>query len=313
VTRHLRLVFAGTPAFAVPSLDALHAAGHSIVAVYTQPDRPAGRGRALSASPVKQRALALGLTVTQPATLRTAAARALLAAADADMVVVVAYGLLLGPRILALPRHGCVNLHASLLPRWRGAAPIQRAIEAGDAETGVCVMHMDEALDAGPVYARETLALQARETAGSLHDRLSVAGAALLARTVPAIAAGAIDPAAQPSTGVTWARKLTKAEAHIDWSAPALALDRKVRALTPWPIAETRWGEDALRIHAAHPVAHPAAGTAPGTVVAAAATGIVVACGDGALSITRLQAAGGKVLDAGAFLAARDLSTARFG
>ena len=305
-------MFAGTPAFAVPSLEALVAAGHSVVAVYTQPDRPAGRGRALSASPVKQRALALGLTVEQPVTLASAAARAILTAADADMMVVVAYGLLLGPRVLALPRHGCINLHASLLPRWRGAAPIQRAIEAGDAETGVCVMHMDQALDAGPVYAREVLALHARETAGSLHDRLSIAGAELLARTLPAIAAGAITPETQPRAGVTWARKLAKSEARIDWSTSAEALDRKLRAFTPWPIAETAWGDELLRIHSAQPVSVAAPDAAPGSVLSAAANGIVVACGQGTLRVTRLQLAGGRVLEAQAFLAARDLSGARF-
>lgn len=312
MTRHLRLVFAGTPAFAVPSLEALVRAGHSVVAVYTQPDRPAGRGRALGASAVKQRALALGLRVEQPATLASAAARAVLAATDADMMVVVAYGLLLGPKVLALPRHGCINLHASLLPRWRGAAPLQRAIEAGDAETGVCVMHMDQALDAGPVYAREATAIQARETAGSLHDRLSALGAELLARTVPAIAAGAIKPTAQPASGVTWARKLAKSEARIDWSASAEELDRKLRAFTPWPIAETRWGDEVLRIHGARPLRATTAGAAAGTVLSATTDGIVVACGQGALQITRLQLAGGRVLDAQAFLAARDLSGARF-
>jgi len=312
LSRPLRIVFAGTPGFAVPSLEALVAAGHNVVAVYTQPDRPAGRGRALSASPVKQRALALGLAVEQPATLRSAAARAVLEAADADLMVVVAYGLLLGPKILALPRHGCINLHASMLPRWRGAAPIQRAIEAGDAETGVCVMHMDQALDSGPVYARRVLAIGAQETAGHLHDRLSVAGAELLAQSVPAIASGAIKAAAQPAAGVTWARKLSKAEATIDWSAPARMLDRKLRALTPWPIAETRWGDETLRVHAAHPV-DAVPGIAPGSVLSAGSGGIAVACGDGALCITRLQLAGGKVLDAQAFLAARDLSGARFG
>ena len=312
MSRNLRLIFAGTPAFAVPSLEALVAAGHSVVAVYTQPDRPAGRGRAIGASPVKQRARALGLRVEQPATLTSAAARAVLAATDADMLVVVAYGLLLGPRVLALPRHGCINLHASLLPHWRGAAPIQRAIEAGDAETGVCVMHMDQALDAGPVYACETTAIQERETAGSLHDRLSTMGAGLLARTVPAIAAGAIRATAQPSSGVTWARKLSKAEARIDWDASAEALDRKLRAFTPWPIAETLWGDEVLRIHSAHPVSVAASGARAGAVLNATATGIVVRCGRGALCITRLQVAGGRVLDAQAFLAARDLSGARF-
>jgi methionyl-tRNA formyltransferase len=298
----------------------LVAAGHTIAAVYTQPDRPAGRGRALGASAVKQRALALGLRVEQPATLSTAGARALLAAADADMMVVVAYGLLLGPKVLALPRHGCINLHASLLPRWRGAAPIQRAIEAGDAESGVCVMHMDQALDAGPVYAREVTAIQARETAGSLHDRLSTLGAELLARSVPAIAAGAIKPAAQPAEGVTWARKLAKGEARIDWNASAATLDRKLRAFTPWPIAEAMWGEEVVRIHAAEALAStprttgadPATGSpAAGSVLSTGAAGIVVACGQGALRITRLQLAGGRVLDAAAFLAARDLHGAR--
>jgi methionyl-tRNA formyltransferase len=312
VSRPLRIVFAGTPAFAVPSLEALVGAGHRVVAVYTQPDRPAGRGRALTASPVKQRALALGLRVEQPTTLRTAAARALLAAADPELMVVVAYGLLLGPRVLALPSHGCINLHASLLPRWRGAAPIQRAIEAGDAETGVCVMHMDAALDAGPVYARRALAIGPHESAGHLHDRLAEAGAELLAQTLPAIVARAIVPEAQPARGVTWARKLDKAEARLDWRRSAVELDRQVRAFDPWPIAETGWGDEVLRIHRARVADPTAVGMEPGTVVSTSPGAIVVACGQGALAIERLQLAGGKVLEPAAFLAARDLRGARF-
>lgn len=307
-----RLVFAGTPAFAVPTLDALVASGHPVVAVYTQPDRPAGRGRQLTASPVKQRALALGIPVEQPGTLRTVTARARLAALAPDLMVVVAYGLLLGPRVLALPTLGCVNIHASLLPRWRGAAPIQRAILAGDAEAGVAVMRMDLSLDTGPVYSMRATPIGHDETALELHDRLAVLGAELLAQTLPAILSRAVTPAPQSANGATYAHKLEKREARLDWSLPAATLARAVRAFNPWPIAETQWGEAVLRIHRARAVESAPSAVAPGTVLAAGREGIDVATGAGLLRVLALQAPGGKVLEASQFVAARELVGARF-
>jgi methionyl-tRNA formyltransferase len=310
MTGHPRIVFAGTPEFAVPTLDALVAAGHTVVAAYTQPDRPAGRGRQLTASPVKQRALALGIAVEQPDSLRSAAARARLAALDPDLLVVVAYGQLLGPKLLALPTLGCVNVHASLLPRWRGAAPIQRAILAGDAETGVTIMRMDEGLDTGPVYAERATAIGADETAWALHDRLAALGAALLVQTLPAIVTRAVTPVAQQIGGATYAHKLDKREARLDWSRSALELARAVRAFDPWPIAETQWGEVVLRIHRAQPLAEPTRAP-PGTVLRTDRHGIDVATGAGVLRLLALQAPGGKVLEAGQFIAARELIGAR--
>ena len=305
-----RIVFAGTPEFAVPTLEALVGAGHQVVAVYTQPDRPAGRGRRLMASPVKQRSLALGIPVEQPGTLRTATARARLVAHAPDLMVVVAYGLLLGPRILALPTQGCVNVHASLLPRWRGAAPIQRAVLAGDAETGVAIMRMDRGLDTGPVYAMHATAIGHDESAAALHDRLALLGARLLIETLPAILNRAVRPAPQAETGATYAHKLEKREARLDWTRPAAVLACAVRAFDPWPIAETLWGDVVLRIHRAQALAEATPAPA-GTVLKADRHGIDVATGQGVLRLLAVQAPGGKVLDAAQFVAARELVGAR--
>ena len=303
----MRLAFAGTPAFAVPTLAALRHAGHDIAAVYTQPDRPAGRGRQPLASAVKQYALAHELPLRQPLTLRDHAPA--LAALAVDALIVVAYGLLLPPAILALPRHGCVNVHASLLPRWRGAAPIARAIESGDAQTGVCIMQMAAGLDTGPVLACEATAIGDLETAALLHDRLASLGAELLVRTLAPLAAGAIEPKAQDENLATYARKLQKAEANLDWHQPAIALHRKIRALNPWPVAQTTWRGEPLRLWAVGPLADEAPADAPpGTVLAAAADGIRVAAGGGSVTITQLQAAGGKVLSAAEFLRGRRLA-----
>jgi methionyl-tRNA formyltransferase len=297
----LAVVYAGTPEFAVPALEALVAAGHRLLAVYTQPDRPAGRGRALSPPPVKRRALELGLAVRQPATLADPAAAALAALAP-DVVVVAAYGLLLPPAVLAVPRLGCINIHASLLPRWRGAAPVQRALLAGDAVTGVSIMRMEAGLDTGPVYATERLAIGPRDTAADLTTRLAVVGARALVATLAALEHGAPVATAQAAEGVCYARKLDKAEAAIDWSRDAAALDRQVRAFLPWPVAETRFRGAQLRIHAAEPAAG-AADAAPGTVLAAGAAGIEVATGAGRLRLLRLQRAGRGVVSAGEFAA----------
>ncbi|TDK27203.1 methionyl-tRNA formyltransferase [Luteimonas aestuarii] len=300
----MRIVFAGTPEFAVPSLHAAHAGGE-IVGVYTQPDRPAGRGRGLQAAPVKRAAEALGIPVLQPETLRSVDARAALRALQPDLMVVVAYGLLLPQSVLDIPVHGCWNVHASLLPRWRGAAPIQRAIEAGDTETGVCLMQMEKGLDTGPVLLSQATPIAAEDTGGRLHDRLSMLGAEVLAEGLALLREGRLPaPRAQPDEGVTYAHKLDKAEARLDWSQPARVLADKVRAFDPWPVAEAEVADERLRIHAAEasPVAHSAM---PGTVLAASRAGIDIASGDGVLRLLRVQRAGGKVITAGDYLNAR--------
>ena len=300
----LRIVFAGTPEFALPSLRA--AARHGqVVAVYTQPDRPAGRGRQLAASPIKQVALNMGLAVRQPSTLRSAQARAELAALQPDLMVVVAYGLILPAKILAIPRQGCWNVHASLLPRWRGAAPIQRAIEAGDAQTGVCLMRMDEGLDTGPVLLSLSTPIDADDTGGSLHNRLAELGAEVLGDALTLLKAG-MRPAAIPqaSAGVAYARKLEKSEARLDWNDAADVLARKVRAFNPWPIAEADLAGERVRIHDARALASSRA-AAPGTVLAASRDGIDVACGNGVLRLLCVQREGGRAIAAGDYLNAR--------
>ena len=306
----LRIVFAGTPEFAVPSLRAA-AQRNEVVAVYTQPDRPAGRGRALTPSPVKLEALKRGLPVLQPETLKTQVSRDALRALQPDLLVVVAYGLLLPQSILDIPRMGCWNVHASLLPRWRGAAPIQRAIEAGDTETGACLMQMEKGLDTGPVLLEQRLAIGADETAGQLHDRLSVLGAQTLADGLGLLRAG-MRPVArqQPAEGATYARKLEKAEALLDWSQPAIDLARKVRAFDPWPIAEGDIAGERVRIHGAIAIDREG-DAAPGRIVRTGREGIDIACGTGALRVRVLQRAGGKVITAADYLnARRDLQPA---
>lgn len=320
MTSPLRIVFAGTPEFSVPALEALHAAGHRVVAVYTQPDRPAGRGRAVAASPVKQRALALGVPVEQPATLRTPEAQAALAAYAPDVMVVVAYGLILPQAVLDIPRLGCLNIHASLLPRWRGAAPIQRAVLAGDERTGVTIMQMDAGLDTGPELLRRELAIGERETAGQLHDRLAPLGAQAIVEAVAGRAAGELHAQPQPDHGATYAAKIRKEEARIDWSRPALELDRLVRAFNPWPIAETTLGGTQVRVWEARPwEPAPDAGATPigssllpGAVVDVPGR-IVVATGEGALELLTLQWPGRKPVSAREFLNSRPLAGARFG
>jgi methionyl-tRNA formyltransferase len=297
----MRLVFAGTPDFAVPSLRAA-AQRNEVVAVYTQPDRPAGRGRGLQASPVKREALARGIPVLQPESLKSELAREALRALKPDLLIVVAYGLILPQAILDIPAHGGWNVHASLLPRWRGAAPIQRAIQAGDAETGVCLMRMEKGLDTGPVLLSQAIAIGENETGGQLHDRLAALGAQTLADGLGLLRAG-LRPVAQPQStdGVTYAHKLDKAEAKLDWSQPADVLARKVRAFNPWPMAEAMLAGERLRIHEAHALAmqHPGA---PGELLGATRDGIDVACGDGVLRIVTLQREGGKAITAADFV-----------
>jgi methionyl-tRNA formyltransferase len=307
----LRLGVAGTPEFAVPALERI-AAVRTVVAVFTQPDRPAGRGQSLNPSPVKRRALELGLQVHQPVTLKSAESRQLLAGLNLDLLVVVAYGLILPQAILDTPRLGCINIHASLLPRWRGAAPIQRALLAGDESTGVTLMRMEAGLDTGPMLASRSTPISALDTGKSLHDRLAELGAGLMVDTLPAIESGAIAAQAQPDEGVTYAQKISKAEGLIDWSEPAQAIWRKVRAFNPWPVAESRLNGQQVRIWEAELPACGAPAAQPGSVVAAGSRGIDVACGGGVLRVTRLQLAGRKPLKAADFLAGQRLDGARF-
>ncbi len=298
-----RLLFAGTPEFAVPALRAALAGGE-VVAVLTQPDRPAGRGRQPQASPVKRLALEQGVPVLQPATLKDGAVRAQLRALRPDLLIVVAYGLILPQAVLDIPRFGAWNVHASLLPRWRGAAPIQRAIQAGDAQTGVCLMQMEKGLDTGPVLRRTATPILPDDTAGSLHDRLAELGAALLHQGLEQLRATqtALPTEPQDPAHATYAHKLDKAEAHLDWHQPAAQLARKVRAFSPWPVAEAVLEGERLRLHEA--VAIEGDG-APGTILAAGREGIDVATGAGALRLLRVQRDGGKVLAAADYLNAR--------
>ncbi|MCW0376307.1 methionyl-tRNA formyltransferase [Xanthomonas sacchari] len=300
----MKLVFAGTPDFAVPSLRAA-AQRHEVVAVYTQPDRPAGRGRGLTPSPVKLEAVARGIPVLQPQTLRAPETLQALRALQPDLIVVVAYGLILPKAVLAIPTHGCWNVHASLLPRWRGAAPIQRAIEAGDSETGVCLMQMEAGLDTGPVLLSQRTPIGADETGGQLHDRLAALGAQVLADGLGLLRAG-LRPVAQPQpeAGVTYAHKLDKAQARLDWQQPAAQLARQVRAFDPWPVAEAMLAGERVRVHGAIALdlAHA---QQPGTVLTASRQGIDIACGQGALRLRVLQRDGGKAITAADYLNAR--------
>ena len=298
----LRLVFAGTPEFALPSLAACVESGADVVAVYTQPDRPAGRGRRLSPSPVKQAAVAAGIPIEQPATLKAVGAQATLAALRPDLLVVVAYGLILPPAVLGLPTHGCWNVHASLLPRWRGAAPIQRAIEAGDAETGVTIMQMDEGLDTGDMLLTRTVPIGAH-TAASLHDELAAVGAQAVLEAMAQCEQGALKPVPQPAEGVTYAAKLEKSEAPLDFSLSASVLARRIRAFNPVPGATVRLPglNDVVKVWSARAIAQPAGGE-PGRVLAAGPEGIDLATGEGVLRLLELQKAGGKRQAVSAFV-----------
>jgi methionyl-tRNA formyltransferase len=312
VSAALRVIFAGTPEFSVPALEGLLGSQHYVCAVYTQPDRPAGRGQHVAMSAVKQCALKHGIAVEQPATLRDATAVEKLEQWRADVMIVVAYGLILPPAVLAIPPLGCINIHASLLPRWRGAAPIQRAILAGDTESGVAIMRMEAGLDTGPILLERRTALAARETAGSLHDRLAASGADALLEALVGVVDGSIEPRAQSAEGVTYAAKINKQEALIDWSSSARAIDRQIRAFNPWPIAETRWQGQQLRVWEASPEG-AASDAPPGSVIAATAEGIRVSTGDGVLNITRVQLAGRKAVAAAEFINAHRMDAARLG
>jgi methionyl-tRNA formyltransferase len=315
----LRLGFAGTPEFAVPALSHL-ANTQRVCAVFTQPDRPAGRGQSLCASPVKTRALELGLPVHQPVSFKTPETLELLRGLALDALVVVAYGLILPPAALTSPKLGCINIHASLLPRWRGAAPIQRALLAGDTKTGVTIMRMEAGLDTGPMLDTRGMEIGEHDTAKSLHDRLAALGAELIGDTLDALQRGRVHEVPQPTDGVTYAGKINKSEALIDWQQDAAQVSRRVRAFNPWPIAETRFNGAQLRIWDAEardravPAALTAAlGAAPGTVLAATDDGIDVACAGSVLRILRLQLAGRKALVPGEFIKGQRLDGARFG
>ena len=292
-----RVIFMGTPDFAVPALEAV-AAAHEVVAVYTQPPRRAGRGKRPRPTAVQARAEALGLPVRHPDSLRDTEAQAEFAALEADVAVVAAYGLILPRAILDAPRHGCINIHASLLQRWRGAAPIHRAVMAGDRETGVCIMQMAPGLDTGPVLLRESTAIAPDETTGDLHDRLAAMGARLIAHALARL--GALTPQPQPEDGVTYAAKIDKAETVIDWTRPALELDRHIRGLSPHPGAWCRTGEVRLKLLRCRPVAGSGA---PGEVL----DGLTVACGSGALQITEAQREGRRPMTAEELLRGLDL------
>jgi methionyl-tRNA formyltransferase len=312
VTAVPRLVFAGTPEFAVPALDVVSGAGYRLVAVYTQPDRPAGRGRRVRFSPVKASALAAELPIYQPATLRDPAVQTELAVLAPDLLVVAAYGLILPPAVLAIPRLGCVNVHASLLPRWRGAAPIQRALLAGDVETGVCIMRMEAGLDTGPVFARATCPIPRGMTGGELHDRLATLGAETLRATLPDLLAERLTPEPQDETRATYAPKLDKAEAELDWIRPAVELERQVLAFNPYPVAQTRADGQTLRVWRARAEAESSTAS-PGTVLRETSDGIRVATGSGVLCLTEIQLPGGRPLPVAAFLNARRLAGRRLG
>lgn len=293
----MRIIFAGTPDIAATILSVLLTdTAHQVVAVYTQPDRPAGRGRKLQASPVKQLAQQHQLDVLQPERLCCAEVQSQLRQFDADLMIVVAYGLILPAEVLAIPKLGCWNVHVSLLPRWRGAAPIQRAIEAGDAETGVTIMQMDSGLDTGDILLQQTLAIGLQETAGQLHDRLARLGADALLQTLIMALQGNLNPIQQDQALATYAAKLSKTEAQIDWSKTAAEIDRKIRAFSPWPICTTYLDGVTLRIHQATVLSQDGIPAKPGTIIAVSKTGIDVATGQGTIRILKAQFPGAKPL-----------------
>ncbi len=310
----LRVAFAGTPQFAVPALQALLNSPHTVVGVLTQPDRPRGRGRQLAASAVKELATAAALPLSQPVSLRSSSDQASLRLWQPEVLVVVAYGVLLPPAVLDLPRLGCINIHASLLPRWRGAAPVQRAILAGDAQTGVTIMQMDVGLDTGPMLLRRPLQIGPTDTAGTLQQRLAAAGAEALIGVLAELAAGRITAAPQPSAGVMYAAKIAKAEALIDWHQAAVQIDRQIRAFSPVPGAETRLQGDQLKIHAARLVSDRSDVIAvPGRIVEVQKDAILVGCGQGLLALTQVQRAGRKPVAAHAFAQGMQLQGQQLG
>lgn len=308
----MRVTFAGTPEFAVPPLAALVESRHEIVGVLTQPDRPAGRGRKFVAGAVKEFALAHSLSIAQPSTLRTEEGREALRTWRADVLVVVAYGLILPPEALSIPRLGCVNIHGSLLPRWRGAAPIHRALLAGDAETGVTIMAMDAGLDTGPTLLERRIAIRDDDTSVSLHTSLAKLGAEALLEALDGLEHGSLRAVPQPAVGATYAAKIEKSEARIDWHDDAIDIARRVRAFVSWPVAETMHGEEVLRIHAARPFDDAAIGrtlnNAPGSVLGMHGEFLMIACGNGCLGIAQLQRPGRRAISAREFCNGENLT-----
>ncbi|MEX2963993.1 methionyl-tRNA formyltransferase [Microbulbifer sp. TYP-18] len=303
MTQPLKIVFAGTPQFAASHLSQLVGTGHSVVAVYTQPDRPAGRGKKLQTSPVKQLAGAHNIPVHQPVSLRDPAAQEALAALRPDLMVVVAYGLILPQRVLDIPRLGCINVHASLLPRWRGAAPIQRALEAGDSESGVAIMQMEAGLDTGPVLLERRCAISPADTGGSLHDKLALLGGPALLEALEQLVEGRANPRRQDDGCASYADKITKAEARLDWARPAAELERRIRAFNPFPVCWTTCDDGAqrLRVFTARLEQGHRDG-APGTVLDTSGEGVLVACGRDALRLQLLQLPGKRALPAAELL-----------
>lgn len=300
----MKVIFAGTPEFAAAALKALIAAGHDIPLVLTQPDRPAGRGMKLKASPVKEVALAHGLLVAQPENLKTDESRQPIQEAAADVMVVAAYGLILPQAVLDLPRLGCINIHASLLPRWRGAAPIHRAIEAGDTQTGITLMQMDKGLDTGAMLAKSAIPILATDTTGSLHDKLADLGARDIVALLPRLASGTMQGEKQDDALATYAKKIGKDDARLDWTRSAAELDRQIRAFDPFPGATTPFQGETLKVWKARPCSGSGS---PGEVLSAAKESLRIACGTGALDITELQKPGGKRMPVAAFLAGTEL------
>lgn len=296
----MRVVFAGTPEFAVPSLQQLLQSQHEVVGVFTQPDRPAGRGRQLRPSPIKACAVEAGLPVHHPTTLRDVQVQNTLRGLSPDVMVVVAYGLLLPKQILELPKHGCINVHPSLLPRWRGAAPIQHTLLAGDQETGVAIMQLDEGMDTGPIYMMEKAPIEPTDNSATLHDRLSVFGANLLVKTLDELQAGTITAQPQSTQGVTHASKINKADAVIDWRLSAREIFNQVRAFNPWPVSQTTVGDRTLRVWEAA-LLEQSTQEQPGTIIAVTEFGVDVATGDGCLRLLRVQLPGGKQIAASEF------------
>ena len=309
----LRIAFAGTPEFALPALRILLDSQHRIVGVLTQPDRPAGRGRDLRASPVKLLAAERGVPVAQPSTLKTPEGMSALREWAPELLVVVAYGLILPPAVLSLPRYGCLNIHGSLLPRWRGAAPIQRALLAGDTQTGITIMQLDEGLDTGPMLLERRRPIGPDDTAGDLHDALAPLGAEALLEAIAGLAAGTLAGRAQPAVGATYAPKLEKSEALIDWNRGAVQIDRQIRAFNPWPVAETRMGHESLRILRSRLLERDGGAAAPGTLLGIGDEGLRIACGQGVIALRDLQRAGKRPVSARDFANAVRIDGLRFG